>query len=197
MTTPIREYAAYGKRLVRILPPQEVFMSLFRQGRLRARRTGVQQSLDARRAQRIDAKEIAMRLAYGTAVIIGATSLGMTSHASWAQQTVKATLLSSSIQLDTHNVKTGRVTIDVKNAADNNMEHELVVLKTDLADDALPVSKGTVPEHKLRKVGEVEDIAPGMSKHMSFRLTPGHYVLICNKAGHYTAGMHTALAVTP
>ncbi|QBR02781.1 plastocyanin/azurin family copper-binding protein [Paraburkholderia pallida] len=138
-----------------------------------------------------------MRLAYGIAVLIGAAALGMTSHASYAQQTVKAILLSTSIQLDTHNVKPGRVTIDVKNAADNNMEHELVVLKTDLADDALPLSKGQVPEQKLRKVGEVEDIAPGKSKHMSFRLTPGHYVLICNKPGHYAAGMHTALAVTP
>ncbi|OAJ54036.1 hypothetical protein A6V36_11340 [Paraburkholderia ginsengiterrae] len=138
-----------------------------------------------------------MRLAYGIAVFIGATALGMTSHASWAQQTVKATLLSNSIQLDTHNVRTGRVTIDVRNAADNNMEHELVVLKTDLSDGALPVSKGTVPEHKLSKVGEVEDIGPGKSKHASFKLAPGHYVLICNKPGHYTAGMHTELAVTP
>ena len=138
-----------------------------------------------------------MRLAYGIAVLISAAALGMTSRAIWAQQTVQATLLSTSIQLDTHNVKTGRVTIDVKNAADNNMEHELVVLKTDLADNALPVSKGQVPERKLKKVGEVEDIAPGKSKHTSFRLTTGHYVLICNKPGHYAAGMHTALAVTP
>ena len=138
-----------------------------------------------------------MRLAYGIAVLIGAAALGMTSRANSAQQTIKATLLSTSIQLDTHNVKTGRVTIDVKNAANNNMEHELVVLKTDLADNALPVSKGQVPERKLMKVGEVEDIAPGKSKRASFTLAPGHYVLICNKPGHYAMGMHTVLVVTP
>ena len=147
-------------------------------------------------AQRFGAKGIVMCIACRFAILIGAAAIGMASHASWAQQTIKATLLSDSIQLDTHNVKTGRVTIDVKNAADNNMEHELVVLKTDLADNALPVSKGTVPEHKLRKVGEVEDIGPGTSKHASFKLAPGHYVLICNKPGHYAAGMHTTLAVT-
>jgi len=130
-------------------------------------------------------------------VIVGATALGIASHASWAQQTVDATLLSSSIQLKTHNVKSGRVTLDVKNAADNNMEHELVVLKTDLPDDALPVSKGQVMEHKLKKIGEVEDIAPGKSKRVSFKLSPGHYVLICNKPGHYESGMHTALVVAP
>ena len=121
----------------------------------------------------------------------------MTSHASWAEQTVNATLLSNSIQLGTHNVRAGRITLEVRNAADNNMEHELVVLKTDLSDDALPVSKGEVLERRLNKIGEVEDIAPGKSKRVSFRLAPGHYALICNKPGHYAAGMHTELVVTP
>ncbi|AFQ51884.1 plastocyanin/azurin family copper-binding protein [Burkholderia cepacia] len=137
-----------------------------------------------------------MRATCRIVVVAGVTALGVASHASWAQQTVNATLLSNSIQLKTHNVKSGRVTLDVKNAADNNMEHELVVLKTDLSDDALPVSKGQVLEHKLRKIGEVEDIAPGRSKRASFKLAPGHYALICNKPGHYEAGMHAALVVT-
>ncbi|MEM5312405.1 plastocyanin/azurin family copper-binding protein [Paraburkholderia sp. JHI869] len=130
-------------------------------------------------------------------ILAGVITLGMTSHASWAEQTVNATLLSNSIQLGTHNVRAGRITLEVRNAADNNMEHELVVLKTDLSDDALPVSKGEVLERRLNKIGEVEDIAPGKSKRVSFRLAPGHYALICNKPGHYAAGMHTELVVTP
>ncbi|MDR6499906.1 putative cupredoxin-like copper-binding protein [Burkholderia ambifaria] len=138
-----------------------------------------------------------MDVAYRIAILASVTALGMTSHASRAEQTVNATLRSNSIQLETHNVKAGRVTFDVKNAVDNNMEHELVVLRTDLPDDALPVRKRQVLEHRLRKIGEVEDIAPGTSKRASFKLTPGHYVLICNKPGHYVAGMHTALVVTP
>jgi uncharacterized cupredoxin-like copper-binding protein len=138
-----------------------------------------------------------MDAAYRIAVVASVTALGMTSHPGWAEQTVNATLHSNSIQLDTHNMKAGRVTFDVKNAVDNNMEHELVLLRTNLSDDALPVRKGQVLEHRLRKVGEVEDIAPGTSKRASFKLMPGHYVLICNKRGHYVAGMHTALVVTP
>lgn len=138
-----------------------------------------------------------MDATYRIAILASVTALGMTSHASWAEQTVNATLFSNSIQLQTHNVKAGRVTLDVKNAADNDMEHELVLLRTDLADDALPVRKGQVLEHKLKKIGEVEDIAPGKSKRASFKLTPGHYALICNKPGHYAAGMHTVLVVTP
>jgi uncharacterized cupredoxin-like copper-binding protein len=83
----------------------------------------------------------------------------------------------------------------VTNAADNNMTHELVVLKTDVADGALPVRKGTVLESRFRKMGEVEDVAPGKSKHLTLRLAPGHYVLVCNKPGHYSMGMHTSLLV--
>lgn len=75
--------------------------------------------------------------------------------------------------------------------------NELVVFRTDLPDDALPVGKGQVMEHTLKTIGEVEDFAPGKRKRMSFKLTPGHDALICNKPGHYEAGMHTALVVTP
>jgi uncharacterized cupredoxin-like copper-binding protein len=138
-----------------------------------------------------------MYATYRITILASVIALGMTTHASWAEQTVNATLLSNSIELGTHNVKAGRITLEVKNAAGNNMEHELVVLKTDLADDALPVSKGEVLEHRLNKIGEVEDIAPGKSKRASFKLAPGHYALICNKPGHYAAGMHTTLVVTP
>ena len=138
-----------------------------------------------------------MRIDYRIAVLVSVFALGMSSHASRAQQTVKATLRSDSIQLATHSVKPGRITLDVRNAADNNMKHELVVLKTNLADNALPVRKGQVLESRLRNIGEVEDIAPGKSKRVSFKLAPGHYVLICNKPGHYEAGMHTALVVAP
>lgn len=129
------------------------------------------------------------------AVIVGAAALGLASHACQAQHAVNATLQSDSITLDTHHVKAGRVTFDVRNAADNGLEHELVVLKTDLAHDSLPVSKGQVLEQRLRKIGEVEDIAHGKGKRMTLKLAPGRYVLICNKSGHYAAGMHTALVV--
>lgn len=54
-------------------------------------------------------------------------------------------------------------------------------------------------EHTLKTIGEVEDIASGKRKRkrMSFKLTPGHDALICNQPGHYEAGIHTGLVVTP
>jgi uncharacterized cupredoxin-like copper-binding protein len=105
-------------------------------------------------------------------------------------------LLSNAIQLDTSSVKAGTLTFEVTNAADNNMKHEMVVLKTDLAADQLPVKSGQVPESSFKKMGEAEDVAPGKSNRLTLKLPPGHYVLICNKAGHYSQGMHAALTVT-
>ena len=114
-----------------------------------------------------------------------------------AEQLVNATLLSNAIQLDTSQVKAGRVRFDVHNAADNALVHELVVLKTTLADNALPVHNGQVPEQKFRKMGEVEDVPPGASRRLTVTLAPGRYVVVCNKPGHYSMGMHSSLTVTP
>ncbi|WP_206997203.1 plastocyanin/azurin family copper-binding protein [Trinickia mobilis] len=130
-------------------------------------------------------------------IFLSAAMLGVSSGYSNAQQLLKATLLSNAIHLDTSQVKAGTVTFDVHNAAENNLVHELVVLKTPVADDALPVRKGQVPERKFQKMGEVEDVAPGKSRRLTIKLFPGHYVLVCNKPGHYSMGMHTSLTVTP
>ncbi|WP_240702072.1 hypothetical protein [Trinickia terrae] len=124
-------------------------------------------------------------------------SLGVGSSAAGMPQIVSATLLSNAIQLDMHDVKAGEVTLNVHNAGGDANAHELVVLRTDRPDGSLPVVKGQVPERKFMKIGEVEDVAPGKSKRFTIKLAPGHYVLICNKAGHYAAGMHTSLTVAP
>jgi len=131
------------------------------------------------------------------AVFGGLTVLAFATGASDVSQTVKATLLSNEIQLDTQNVKPGSVTFDVHNASDDKLTHELVVLRTDLTDGGLPVRKGRVAEEKFRKIGEVEDVAPGKSRTAVLQLVPGHYVLLCNKPGHYSMGMHTSLVVAP
>ena len=126
------------------------------------------------------------------------TALGLVCSPGYAEETIKATLLkTNTIQLDTSQVKAGSVAFDVSNAPDTGMTHEFVVLKTDLAADKLPVKNGQVPESQFKKLGEVEDIAPGTSKHMTLKLAPGHYVLFCNRPGHYSMGLHASLVVTP
>lgn len=129
------------------------------------------------------------------ALRIGVIALGIVCSSAFADQTIKATLLSNAILLSATSITTGTITIDVSNASDANLTHELVVLKTDVADDKLRVKNGQVLEKMYKKLGEVENIAPGKSKRLTLHLAPGHYVLICNNPGHYGMGMHTSLVV--
>jgi uncharacterized cupredoxin-like copper-binding protein len=132
-----------------------------------------------------------------TAVFLGVAALGLVCSPGYAEQPIKATLLTNAIQLDANHVKAGPVTFEVSNAPDTGQKHEFVVLKTDLAADKLPVKNGQVSESQFKKMGEVEDIDPGKNKRLTLKLAPGRYVLICNQPGHYSMGLHTSLLVTP
>jgi hypothetical protein len=116
-----------------------------------------------------------------TAVFVGVAALGLVCIPSYAQETIKATLHKNTIQLDASRVKAGAVTFEVNNAPDTGLTHELVVLKTDLAADKLPVKDGQVQESQFKKMGEVEGIDPGKNKRLTLKLAPGRYVLVtCN-----------------
>jgi hypothetical protein len=81
--------------------------------------------------------------------------------------------------------------------------HELVVIKSDLPVDQLPVKDGKVDEEKVDVIGEIEAFAPKSQASGTFKLDRGAYVLICNIAemengeleSHYQKGMHTAFTV--
>jgi len=112
-----------------------------------------------------------------------------------ADETIHVRLTDNTIQLDADTAKAGKVTFAVNNAANGNTEHELVVLRTDMDDAHLPVHKAQVTESRFKKMGEVEDLAPGSTKRLSLKLAPGRYVLICNRPGHYQMGMHTSFVI--
>jgi hypothetical protein len=85
--------------------------------------------------------------------------------------------------------------------ADNNgpSAHELVVFRTSLALDKLPLdSAGSIIENspQLAKVADSgTNVAPGQSRTLYTVLTPGTYVFVCNLPGHYRLGMRAALVV--
>jgi uncharacterized cupredoxin-like copper-binding protein len=101
------------------------------------------------------------------------------------------------MKLDATSVPAGKVTFQVAN--EGQIEHEMVLLKTDLATNALEMSAEEPDkvdeEAGAEDVGEVEDIEAGTGKNDTFDLTPGKYVLICNVPGHYKAGMMAAFEV--
>lgn len=110
---------------------------------------------------------------------------------------VSATLGMWYIKLDPSSAGSGEVTFRISNQ-DPDMVHEFVVFKTDLAEDALPVTADQVNEDSpdLTLVGEKEDIAPGDSADLTVDLDAGNYVVICNITGHYSKGMHASFTVS-
>ena len=97
------------------------------------------------------------------------------------------------IVTDHPTITAGHVVIGIRNHA--AMAHELKVIKTDLAPDLLPVDGATAKAKEDGKVGELLNIAGGVSRKLVLELGPGKYVLICNVAGHYQLGMRVGLDV--
>jgi uncharacterized cupredoxin-like copper-binding protein len=97
-------------------------------------------------------------------------------------------------KVDPASVKAGKVTFTFKNTG--NRQHEMIVLKTDTAFDALTVgSDNKVSEDA--SVGEISETDAGKTVVKTFDLAAGKYVLICNIEKHYAQGMRAAFTVTP
>jgi uncharacterized cupredoxin-like copper-binding protein len=91
-------------------------------------------------------------------------------------------------------VSSGKVRFTATNTG--QLAHEMVVIKTNLAPDQLPLSGSEADEKKAGEVpGEIEDVAPGQTKSATIKLVPGKYVFICNFAGHYKAGQRVSFTV--
>jgi uncharacterized cupredoxin-like copper-binding protein len=85
----------------------------------------------------------------------------------------------------------GPVTFVVRNAG--KLEHEFVVLKTNLGPARLP-QRGTKAAEPGR-VGKIAPFKPGTTKRLTLNLKAGKYVLICNVPTHYKAGQRSAFRV--
>ncbi len=90
----------------------------------------------------------------------------------------------------------GEITFEVHN--EGRGSHNLVIIRTDLAADALPFADPYYVDEEAagEKIGEIEEFrGAGAMEVGSFTLTPGRYVLICNLSRHYGAGMFAELTV--
>jgi hypothetical protein len=118
---------------------------------------------------------------------------------------VNVTLREFSVTPDQSSVPPGTVTFHVTNSG--TVDHEFLVIKTDLAPDRLPTEgNGSYAEDGTgtRLVDEIDDVAPGQSRDLAMALDAGNYVLICNMVmtdssgsvvAHYARGMRTAFRV--
>ncbi len=87
----------------------------------------------------------------------------------------------------------GTLTFSVSN--DGTVNHRFLVIKTDLAPDALPTAASQVDEAQVDVVASIPEFAAGETQEVSVDLEAGSYVLICNIAGHYDLGMRVAFTV--
>ncbi|MBI4631827.1 MAG: cupredoxin domain-containing protein [Chloroflexi bacterium] len=95
--------------------------------------------------------------------------------------------------------KAGDITFNIKNGS-TDLIHEIVLIKSDLAIDKLPLradGSGRVDETKVDIKGAKEDIPPGKSETLTVNLAAGRYYLVCNVDDHYAKKMYIEFTVTP
>lgn len=98
-----------------------------------------------------------------------------------------------SITPATASAPAGSVTFTAQN--EGAVAHELTVIQTNLAPDALPVAAAKVDEGAVEVVGTTPDIDGGASEDLTVSLEAGTYVLVCQVPGHYGLGMRAGFTV--
>ena len=115
---------------------------------------------------------------------------------------VNVNLLEYQIVPDLDAVAAGSVTFNASNIG--GAVHELVIVKTDVAPDALPVGEnGAVDEsgEGIAVFSRIDEFAAQSDATITLDLEAGSYVLICNivdddGVSHYQEGMHVAFTVS-
>ena len=114
-------------------------------------------------------------------------------QAAAAAGSVEVTVTEWSLKPTQSSIAAGGVTFDVANGG--AVPHEFVVIRTDADPTALPLAAGAADESSLDVVGRTDMIQGGTSEQVTFTLTAGSYVLICNIPAHYGLGMSAAFTV--
>jgi uncharacterized cupredoxin-like copper-binding protein len=123
-------------------------------------------------------------------VVDGAATGAAVAAGTGGTSSLHVDLADGTIKPDASSIKAGNVQITAANTG--TMAHELVIMKTPTAANALPMAAdgSAVNEDTAgSSAGELDEIAAGQSKSGTFTLTPGHYVLLYNEPGHYKEGM--------
>ena len=108
------------------------------------------------------------------------------------------------LSIDQTLVRHGTVSFLATN--DGSIRHELVILPvSDAHTVGTRLLSGNSKVDEAGSLGEAsstcgagagEGIAPGASSWVTLKLAPGHYEVVCNLPGHYSAGMYSELTVS-
>jgi uncharacterized cupredoxin-like copper-binding protein len=128
------------------------------------------------------------------AVVLGALAAGAAAGApaGEAATTVKVVLKEWKLTSWAGHVASGKnVTFVVRNTG--KRAHEFVVVRTRLKPEALPIIGGRASQ--VGAQGRIALIRSGETRRLTVSLEDGSYVLLCNRPGHYKAGMFAGLHV--
>ena len=100
------------------------------------------------------------------------------------------------ININPKSVAHGNVNFNVTNLA-SNLVHEVILARIKDENQILPFdqSRSKVDVESVQTLGSVAEINPNKSASLTLDLAPGKYILYCNIAGHYMAGMWTVIEV--
>ena len=109
--------------------------------------------------------------------------------------TVTGSLKEWEVDVDAGGAMAGPVTFTISN--NGTIEHEFLVVKTDIPDGEIPVVDDKFSEEGegIEVIDEIEGFGKGETGTLTVDLQPGSYQLVCNIASHYAAGMHTTFVV--
>jgi hypothetical protein len=118
---------------------------------------------------------------------------------------VNVTLREFEVVADPDSAAAGEITFVATNEGPDD-PHELVIVKTDLAANALPTNEdGSYDEEAdgAELIDEIEEFAVDTTETLTVALEEGAYVLLCNLVeeeegeieAHYQLGMRTAFTV--
>ncbi len=107
-----------------------------------------------------------------------------------------ATKAIMSIDINPKSVLHGKVKFQVTNSS-KTVIHEMILSPVADPNKPLPYidKDNKVDEESSIHLGEVSELDPGKSGALIVDIKPGKYILYCNIAGHYMAGMWTTLEV--
>ena len=97
-----------------------------------------------------------------------------------------------SMKTSARRAKAGEVEFVIKNKG--KLAHEFILLRT--PTPAAKLKPRAAEPEKVEEPGfhvEVEDMRPGQGLVLVLSLKKGHYVLLCNIAGHHAGGMRADL----
>ncbi len=101
------------------------------------------------------------------------------------------------ITLEPDTIPAGEVTFRVLNDS-GEFYHEMIISPIDSTTHALPYleTERRVDETALSIAAEQKELKSHASGTLKTTLKPGAYIVFCNIAGHYAAGMWSLLTVT-